>query len=164
MTFAVLLLNSSELNEVYLALSFAEAMNLHSNFKKLYTFISTLHSQNKYRLQILKAFLSVYQARILSPKAQTMCMFGDSFIFIHRSSSIISDLVEYRRRKLIQFQEKASKSAGLGLKFYEEIFFCEQSLDILIAPLAVTLEHISQRVLKRITDSLYNLSNNLYQQ
>lgn len=98
------MLNSDELINVYTALSYHEVATLHNNFKKLYTFIATLDSYSNYRHSILNAFLSVYQARILSPKSKTMAIFGDSFIFIHRSSSVITDLVEYRRRKLIQFQ------------------------------------------------------------
>lgn len=74
----------------------------------------------------------------------------------------MSDLIEYRRRKLIQFQEKASKTPTLLLKFREEIFFCEQNLDILIAPLTLVLEQIAKRVIKRILESLDKYSTDLH--
>ncbi len=92
--------------------------------------------------------LSIYQARIIHG-SRTMRIFGDSYIFLYRSSPIINDLIEERKKDLQRHQEKY-KGHDKPPKFKEEVFFIEQEFNIIIAPFIKTFKKIRERILRKL--------------
>jgi len=110
--------------------------------------MTNLQAGNPNRWWIIRSMLSVFQARIIQG-SKIMRIFGDSYIFIHRSSPIVGDLQDKRRKDLQKHQEKYAGKEKPP-KFREEVFFIEQELNIIIAPFFATFKKIRERILKKL--------------
>lgn len=73
---------------------------------------------------IIRSMLSVYQARIIHG-SKIMRIFGDSYIFLHRSSPIAGDLLDQRRRNIERHNQKY-EGVQKPPKYHEDVFFIEQ--------------------------------------
>ena len=92
-TFLVVMLNANRLSDVVRSLTHNEVIDLHLVYKRMHCLTSSLSGRNHYSVQVLKAILSVYQARLIDQRSKTMRIYGDSYIFIHRSSILVTDLL-----------------------------------------------------------------------
>lgn len=80
-------------------LNTSQFANIYSGVQSLYYLMSNLRVENPNSWWIIRSMLSVYQARIVSG-SKIMKLFGDSYIFMHRSSPIVGDLQDYRNREI----------------------------------------------------------------
>lgn len=139
-TCAILVFHFPAAEELMEELTVWQFANIYSGVQSLYFLMTNLQAGNPNSWWIIRSMLSVYQARIIHG-SKIMRILGDSYIFIHRSSPIVGDLQDKRRKDLQKHQEKHAGKEKAP-KFREEAFFIEQELNIIIAPFFPTFKKI----------------------
>lgn len=147
-TCTILVFHFPAAEELMEELTVAEFANIYSGVQSLYFLMTNLKSGNPNSWWIIRSMLSVYHARIIQG-SKIMRIFGDSYIFLHRSSPIVGDLQDKRRKDLQKHQEKHAGKERPP-KFPEEVFFIEQELNIIVAPFFATFKKIRERILKKL--------------
>lgn len=123
-TCAILVFHFPAAEELMEELKVSEFANIYSGVQSLYFLMTNLQAGNSNSWWIIRSMLSLYQARIIHG-SKIMRIFGDSYIFIHRSSPIVGDLQDKRRKDLQKHQEKYAGKEKPP-KFQEQVFFIEQ--------------------------------------
>jgi hypothetical protein len=147
-TFTILIFHFPVAEELMEKLTTYQFANIYSGVQSLYFLMSNLQAGNTNSWWIIRSMLSVYQARIING-SKIMRIFGDSYIFIHRSSPIVGDLQDKRRKDIQKHQEKY-QGQDKPPKFREEVFFIEQEFNIIIAPFFATFKKIRERILRKL--------------